>query len=122
MNITVAESRVMDLLWARSPQTSEELIAELAPAQDWSEATIRTLLSRLVKKGMVSTTAEGRRFLYSPQVRREDYLLSESEGLIDRLFEGRVSPFLVQFSARKKLSREDISELRRLIDELDDGD
>ena len=47
MKITAAESLVMDLLWDRSPQTSEELIAELGPSQGWSQTTVRTLLAFL---------------------------------------------------------------------------
>ena len=47
MDISEAESVVMEVLWARSPRASDEVIAELAEAQDWQEPTIRTLLNRL---------------------------------------------------------------------------
>jgi BlaI family penicillinase repressor len=122
MNITVAESLLMKLLWARSPQRSEELVAELGPSQGWSETTTRTLLSRLVKKGMVAADSEGRKFLYRPLVSQADYLHFESKGLIERLFDGRVGPFVAQFSAREKLSAADIAQLKRLISEFEDGE
>ncbi len=122
MNITAAEAELMKVLWERSPIPSEELVAALGPAQSWSETTIRTLLSRLVKKGAVATVAEGRRFLYRPMVSRDDYLHDESRGLIERLFDGRVGPFVAQLSAREKLSPEDIADLKRLIGELEDGE
>lgn len=121
MNITAAESAVMNLLWQKSPRTSEDLLAELMPAQNWSEATVRTLIGRLVKKRAVAADQEGRRYLYRPLVAREAYALAESQTLIDRLFDGRVSPFLVQFSRGRKLSREDLAELKKMIAEMDDG-
>jgi BlaI family transcriptional regulator, penicillinase repressor len=121
MNITAAETAVMNLLWQQSPRTSEDLLAELMPAQNWSEATVRTLIGRLVKKKAVAADLDGRRYLYRPLVKREAYALAESQTLIDRLFDGRVSPFLVQFSKEKKLSKQDLAELKQLIAEMDDG-
>jgi BlaI family transcriptional regulator, penicillinase repressor len=122
MSITAAESEVMKLLWERAPRPSDEIVADLGPKMAWSETTIRTLLSRLVKKGAVAAEGEGRRFLYRPLVSREDYLHSESRGLIERLFDGRVGPFVAQLSAREKLSSEDIAELKKLIEDLEDGE
>jgi predicted transcriptional regulator len=122
MNITVAESVLMKLLWARSPQRSEELVADLGPSQGWSETTTRTLLGRLVKKGMVGAETQGRKFLYRPLVSEADYLHHESKGLIERLFEGRLGPFVAQFSEREKLTAADIAQLKRLISEFEDGE
>jgi BlaI family penicillinase repressor len=122
MNITLAESLLMKLLWARNPQRSEELVAELGPSQGWSETTTRTLLSRLVKKGMVAADGEGRKFLYRPLVSQADYLHFESKGLIERLFDGQLGPFVAQFSEREKLTAEDVAQLKRLISEFEDGE
>ena len=120
MTVTVAESLVMKLLWARSPRPSEELIAELGPSENWSETTVRTLLARLVKKGVVAAEPEGRRFQYRPLITEADYLHAESKGLIERLFQGQVGPFITQFSAREKLTADDIAHLKRLIRDYED--
>lgn len=120
MAISEAESVVMQVLWKRSPMAAEEVFAALAGRQDWQEATVKTLLGRLLKKGAISAEREGRRFLYAPLLRREDWLLQESESLLDRLFGGRVAPMVAHFSERRKLSKKDIAELRKLIQELDD--
>ncbi|HEY3948881.1 BlaI/MecI/CopY family transcriptional regulator [Phenylobacterium sp.] len=122
MNVTVAESLVMKLLWARSPRRSEELIAELGPSENWSETTVRTLLARLVKKGAVAAEPDGRRFLYRPLISEADYLHAESKGLIQRLFDGRLGPFVTQFSEREKLTAEDVAHLKRLISDYEDGE
>lgn len=121
MQISDAESVVMQVLWEASPLAAEDVFAAVAPGQGWQEPTVKTLLNRLLKKGAISAEREGRRFLYSPVLRREQWLRQESEGLVDRLFGGRVAPLVAQFSAQRKLSKKDLAELRRLLEELDDG-
>ena len=122
MQISEAESAVMEVLWQRSPQTSEEVFAALAGRQDWQEATVKTLLNRLLNKGAIEAAKDGRRYLYSPILRREDWVMGESESLLARLFEGRVAPLVAHFSQHRKLSAADVAELRRLVDSLEGDD
>lgn len=119
MQISEAESLVMEVLWRRQPLPAEEVIAALSTTQQWQEATIKTLLNRLLKKGAISAEKDGRRFLYSPVLARQDWMLGESQGLLERLFDGRVAPLVAHFSQQRKLSRKDIAELRKLLEELD---
>jgi len=121
MQISEAESVVMDVLWRRHPLGADEVVAELADSRDWQEATIKTLLNRLLNKGAIAAGKDGRGYLYSPLLKREDWVLEESRGLLDRLFDGRVAPLVAHFSQHRKLSRKDIAELRKLLEELDDG-
>jgi predicted transcriptional regulator len=121
MQISEAESVVMDILWTRSPLGADDVAAALADRRDWQEATNKTLLNRLHNKGAVEAVRDGRRYLYSPKIRREDWVLEESRGLLERLFDGRVAPLVAHFSAHRKLSRKDIAELRKLLEEIDDG-
>lgn len=121
MQISEAESVVMDVLWRHHPLGADEVVAALSNRQDWQEATIKTLLNRLLNKGAISARKDGRRYLYSPCLRREDWVHEESRGLLERLFDGRVAPLVAHFSRHRKLSRKDIAELRKLIEEIDDG-
>jgi BlaI family transcriptional regulator, penicillinase repressor len=121
MKITEAESIVMHVVWQRSPRSAEEIVAELSHDQQWQEATIKTLLNRLLKKGAVKVEKEGRRYLYSPVLKREDWVHSQSRGLLDRLFDGRVAPLVAHFSEKGKLTKKDIAELKKLIKEIEDG-
>ena len=120
MQISEAESVVMDVLWRRHPLGADEVAAALASQQDWQEATIKTLLNRLLNKGAIAAERDGRRYLYSPLLKREAWVLEESRGLLDRLFDGRVAPLVAHFSEQRKLSRKDIAELRKLLEEIDD--
>jgi BlaI family transcriptional regulator, penicillinase repressor len=119
MQISEAESVVMEQLWRQHPLSAEEVVAALADAQQWQEATIKTLLNRLLNKGAVTAQKDGRRYLYSPVLKRQDWLTGESKGLLDRLFGGRVAPLVAHFSEHRKLSKKDIAELRQLIEGLD---
>ena len=121
MPISEAESAVMEVLWARSPLSAEDVHAALSGSREWQEATVKTLLNRLLRKGAVKAARDGRRYAYSPVLQREAWLLGESQGLIERLFDGRVAPLVSHFSKHRKLSRKDIADLRRLLEELDDG-
>lgn len=119
MPISDSEAVVMDVLWSEHPLAAEDVVARLS-ARDWAEPTIKTLLNRLLKKGAVRAERESRRYLYAPVLTREAWVASQSEGVLDRLFGGRVAPLVAHFSQRGKLSQADIDELRRLIEELDD--
>ncbi len=113
-----AEYAVMEVLWKDAPLTAAE-VAERAPAErGWSIRTVKTMLSRLLAKGVLSHEEDGRRYLYCPAIRREDYVAEESGRLIDRMFAGRITPLVAQLAARDRLSPEDIEEIEALLKEL----
>jgi len=120
MQISDAESIVMEVLWLRSPRSAEDVITDLARDQDWQEATIKTLLNRLLKKGAIRAEKDGRRYSYSAVLKRDDWVNSQSRTLLNRLFGGRVAPLVAHFSEKGKLSKKDIAELKKLIEGLDD--
>jgi BlaI family penicillinase repressor len=119
--ISQAESIVMQALWSSGTATSEDLIARVAAANDWQEATVRTLINRLLNKGAISAERDGRRYVYRPLMAESDWVTEESNGLLDRLFGGRIAPLVAHFSQEGKLSREDIRDLKKLIREIDDA-
>lgn len=120
MRISESESHVMDVFWSTDEALSaEDVVAAMANQENWSAGTIRTFLSRLLKKKALAATLDGRRYLYRPLVLREDYIHEQSRKLIDRLFDGRISPLVTQFSERQGLTREEVAELKRLIERLE---
>lgn len=117
--ISDAESRVMKVLWDASPQSAESIVSALQHDSQWHEKTVKTLLNRLLHKGAISATLDGRRYLYTPVLKRVDWLAAESRGLIERVFDGKLAPMLAHFSRHEHLSAEDIAELRRLLDVIE---
>ena len=120
MAISEAESRIMEALWRRGPLVVEDIIAEVAAAQSWSDATVKSLIGRLLKKAAIQSKRENGRTYYRPLVQRDDYLLSESRGFLDRIFGGQLAPFVSHFTEHQKLTPEDRARLKALIAKLDD--
>jgi len=121
MKISEAESKVLEVFWhADRALSAEDVVAAMHNDREWSAGTIRTFLTRLVKKKALGAEPDGRRYLYRALIPREDYVHKQSRDLIDRLFGGRIAPFITQFSERQRLSREEIEELKQLIERLDD--
>jgi BlaI family transcriptional regulator, penicillinase repressor len=122
MRITAAESQIMEALWRSSPMSTEEIVAEVGTAQGWAEGTVRTLVNRLLRKKAIRGERDRTRYHYVPLIQRADYVLSESQGLLDRLFEGEVTPLIAHFAKHRALTAADMKKLKRLIAELDDDD
>ncbi|MBB2484416.1 BlaI/MecI/CopY family transcriptional regulator [Mitsuaria sp. WAJ17] len=118
--ISDAESQIMQALWGQHPLSAEDILAALPAEAGWQLGTVKTLLNRLLNKGAVQAQREGRRYLYEPLIDRAQWEGSESMGLLDRVFGGRLSPLVAHFSAQRKLSAEDAEALRRLLKEHDD--
>ena len=121
MNITAAESQIMDILWRRGPLTADEIVAEASgPPQGWGEATVKTLINRLLKKKAVASDRSSGRHRYRAVTQRADYVQTESQGLLDRLFEGSLTPLVAHFAEHRKLKSDEIKRLRKLLEDLDD--
>jgi BlaI family penicillinase repressor len=107
----------MDVCWQRSPLTANDIVDELARRHtDWEPATIKTMLNRLVKKGALRFKAEGKRYLYAPAVTRDACVRTEGRSFLDRVFGGAAGPLIAHFVEDAKLSKDEIAELRRLLD------
>lgn len=119
--ISESEWLVMNELWRKSPQSAAEVISALKDQKDWGAATVKTLLSRLVTKGALGFTRQGREYSYFPKVARERCVQAESRSFLERVFDGAVTPMLAAFLERESLSREDLQGLRRLLDEKEEG-
>jgi len=113
-----AEHAVMEVLWEKAPLTAAE-VAERVPAErGWSMATVKTMLGRLLAKGVLAHEEEGRRYLYRPAISRDHYLAQESARLIDRLFGGKVTPLVAHLAQRDRLTDKDIAEIEALLKAL----
>ncbi len=119
VSVSEAESVVLAVLWQDGPMATEAVVAALAQQQQWQESTIKTLLNRLLKKRAIDARKDGRRYIYSPVLTRDQWLSTESDGFLKRAFGGRVAPLVAHFTKHRKLSKKDIADLKRLIQELD---
>ena len=116
--ISEAEHAVMEALWEKSPLTAAEVCEAVCRERDWSLPTVKTLLSRLVAKQAVETEPDGRRYLYTPLLARDDYVGGESRRLVDRLFGGSAATLFAHLAHDEALSHADIAEIEALLKEL----
>lgn len=120
--ISDAESQVMEVVWrSGAAMAADDVVAALVKEQQWQEATVKTLLNRLLKKGALRADKDGRRYLYTAVLQRDQWVSSQSTGMLERLFGGRVAPLVAHFGKHRKLSAADIADLKKLVEELGDG-
>ncbi len=113
--ITEAEWEVMRVIWEQEPVTARDIVDALEPVKEWSEPTVKTLLNRLVRKGVLEFSVEGKRYRYSARFSRESCVRAEGLSFVDRVFDGSTTPLLAHFLKESKLSERDIRELKKLL-------
>jgi len=117
--ISDAEHAIMEALWDHdAPASAQDIFDHVAATRDWSLATVKTLLSRLVTKQAIATQPDGRRFLYTPSIARSDYVGGESRRLVNKLFGGRAASLVAHLAESEALSMDDLTEIEALLKEL----
>jgi BlaI family penicillinase repressor len=119
--ISETEWEIMRIIWRQHPITAAEIIEQLL-AQDstWHPKTARTLLGRLVAKKALGHESQGRLYVYRPLVKEEDCVSAASQSFLERVFDGSLQPMLAHFVQHSKLTRNEINELKRLLNDKED--
>lgn len=115
--ISTSEWQVMNVVWEKQPVTASTIIKHLAKTSDWSAATIRTFLHRLVKKGALAYEKDGNRYQYRAAVTKASTIKHASRSFLSSVFAGETAPLLTHFVKSSKLSQEEIDGLRKLLEE-----
>ena len=113
--ISDSELLILRVLWdAKKPMPVADIRKAIRLRNGWEDSTVKTLLYRLLAKGVV--TQEKRDvFYYSPDITEKEYNDYTTEKLIDRLYNGSAKNLIVSFLSSKKLSDDDIAELRSMF-------
>ena len=127
LRISAAESQVMAAVWdgeeaGRGGAGAEEILSHAGAANGWGDATVRTLIRRLIGKGALRSERRRGAVVYAPLIRRQDWVTGESQGLLDRLFGGQVAPLVAHYARHRALSAEEVARLKTLIAELETDD
>ncbi len=113
--ISESEWQVMKVIWDESPITSNRVVEVVSESTSWKPKTIKTLLSRLEKKGAVGHQNEGRNYLYFPLIEESVLVREESQSFLKRVFRGALKPMIATMVESEDLSEEEIEELKRLL-------
>jgi BlaI family penicillinase repressor len=115
--ISEAEWEVMKVVWAKGPCSAGEIVDALTSAgPDRHPKTIKTYLTRLTAKKALGFRRDGRGYLYRPLVTESECVKAVSESFLERVFGGSVRPMLAHFVEQKKLSADEIQELKQLLE------
>ena len=115
--ISDAEWTVMNVVWERSPVTANQVVRALNGRTDWKPKTIHTLLRRLVQKGALEAEKKGREHVFHALVDAQHCRHAASRSFLQRLFDGEVAPFLATLLEHESLTRAEIEELKRILDQ-----
>ena len=115
--ISTTEWQVMKVLWIKAPLTANEVITEIEGVTTWQPKTVKTLLGRLVKKRAIAFNKDGRAYVYYPLVAEDECVKAESHSFLEKVFSGALNVMFANFLEEQKLSKEEIDELKRILDQ-----
>lgn len=118
--LTEAEWELMHRLWEAHPCTAGAIQERLADSRGWAYSTVKTMLDRMVDKGILEVRKEGKQHLYSPAAAEEKTRLAELKGFLGRAFGGSLTPALQLLADDEDgLDEDDVKALKTLIRSMD---
>ncbi|WP_455430354.1 BlaI/MecI/CopY family transcriptional regulator [Paracerasibacillus soli] len=117
--ISEAEYEVMKVVWKYEPISTPEVVEKVSSKIDWKPNTIQTMLARLVKKKALKAKRDGRVFIYHSLIEEYEYVEQKSKLFLNQFFGGTLNSMVLNFIENDQLSKDDISELRKILSERD---
>lgn len=117
--ISDAEWTVMKVLWERGSSTLAEVVKDLEGRLHWKPRTVQSLIRRLADKGALAVETSGREFRYSPAVDQDQCQHEESRSFLDRVFNGRLTPFVAGMMERDDVTKDDLAALREMLNQAE---
>ena len=111
------ESQFAELIWSHAPISSGELVKLCLQELEWKKSTTYTVLKKLCEQGLFQN--EGG--VVTALVSREAFYALQSEKFVEEAFSGSLPAFIAAFTKRKTLSKAEIAQIRRMIDEYREG-
>ncbi len=114
-----AEIEIARVLWGLESASVRQIHESISKTREMDFTTVQTYLRRLESKGYAKTRLDGRARIYSPRVRAATVIRETVNDLIDRLFAGDTMPLMRHLVDDGKISRQELIELRKRIDQLE---
>lgn len=118
MKLTEAEWHVLEVLWSGEFFSLKEVTEALQAFTKWNKKTVYTYLVRMEAKGLVRIFRESAR-PYAAAVTREACALQERGELLEKVYHGAAGEMITAFLKETKISKEEVSKLRKLLDEME---
>lgn len=117
LRLGVVESRFADIIWREEPLSSGELVKLCEKELAWKKPTTYTVLRKLCERGIFKNE-DGK---VTSLIKREDFFAMQSEKFVEETFEGSLPAFVAAFTKRKQLTKEEIDQLKILIENSEEG-
>ncbi|MCO4096146.1 CopY/TcrY family copper transport repressor [Macrococcoides canis] len=115
-NITDSEWEVMRVVWAQNKTTSKDIRDIIENKKNWKPATTKTLIGRLVDKGVLNTEKDGNKYIYSTDLKESDFLKSTLEQTFNNICSKDVGKIIADLISKSTLSFRDIEELEEVLE------
>lgn len=117
--ISDAEMEIMKIIWGKNKQlTTADILEELPKEKSWKITTVMTLISRLVEKGILDAIKIGKLNHYSARITEDEYKAVQADNFLEDMHNGSVKNFIATLFNNKKISKDDISELKKWLKEV----
>ncbi len=113
-----SELKIMMTIWDNDPPVARNVLSKQLADQSWSDPTILTMLSRLVKKGYLSCEKQGNKNLYTPLITRDEYMLTESMSFGEKVQNVSITSLMTAFVQSRGITKDEIDELEKMIREF----
>jgi BlaI family penicillinase repressor len=118
-----SELEIMMIIWeAKGPVTSAYVSEKLKDKKEWKITSILTFLARLVEKGFIGSTREGKLNIYSAVVSEREYLENEGKSFLEKLYGNSLTTFVSSLYNSNAVSDSDLEELRQFIEKATKGE
>ncbi len=111
------ESKFADIIWENEPISSTELSKRCEEILKWKKSTTYTVLKRLCDKGIF----QNNKGTVTSLISKQEFYSVQSEKFVEETFDGSLPAFLAAFTARKNLTADEVAQLRKMIDEYEEG-
>ena len=109
--------RIMQVLWDRGRASARDITDVLSASESVAHSTVQTLLRQLEAKGAIGHEAAGRTFVFFPRLKEDKVKRTVTRDLLERVFGGDVGNLVAHLLKNERLTRAELDELHRLIDE-----
>lgn len=116
--ISEAEFEVMKIVWKHAPISTNEITDKLLQTTSRSPKTIQTLIKRLVTKGVLAYEKQSRMFVYTPVVKKSEYIGQKSNSFLKRYYNGDISAMVSAFIENDRLSETDVEYLWLILHQI----
>ena len=115
VNLSDGEWKIMRILWEQAPCTITQLVTYLKEDTNWGKNTVITMLSRMEKKGAIRYEEGSKAKKFYPIVDQSNIIVEETQGFLDKVYDGSVSMMVNTMLSTKSISKEDINELYEML-------